>query len=184
MRICQSTFSRLVDYSRIPISFRVSSKLRVIDGVFELSEEHVSPSWCKDYDLVEPPTQLPNKWNLKNWAIFLAESDTETSAGCIIARDTPGIDLLDGRSDLAVIWDIRVTPKSRGRGIGTQLFNAAVSWAHSKGCTELQVETQDINVAACRFYEQMGCDLIGVDPNAYKDFPGETKFIWGRPIMR
>lgn len=37
--------------------------------------------------------------------------------GAVVAWRTPGADMLEGRDDLAVLWDIRVHPEYRGRGI-------------------------------------------------------------------
>ena len=67
--------------------------------------------------------------------------------------------MLEGRHDLAVLWDIRVAPSSRRRGVGAALFCAATEWAAATGYQELKVETQNVNVAACRFYGRHGCEL-------------------------
>jgi len=42
----------------------------------------------------------------------------------------------------------------------------------------LKVETQNINVPACRFYEKQGCHLSSINRNAYKAFPEEVELIW------
>jgi GNAT superfamily N-acetyltransferase len=39
----------------------------------------------------------------------------------------------------------------RGLGIGAALFRAAERWAVARGARWLKVETQNVNVAACRF---------------------------------
>ena len=69
----------------------------------------------------------------------------------------------------------------RGRGVGSALFGAAESWAAARGCTELKVETQDINVRACRFYEARGCRLRAIDRATY---PGldEVQMLWYRAL--
>ena len=86
--------------------------------------------------------------------------------------------LEESRDDLAVLWDIRVHPELRRTGIGSQLFRSAVEWARQKGCKQLKVETQDINVPACRFYAAQGCELRTVNPDAYPDLPHETQLLW------
>jgi GNAT superfamily N-acetyltransferase len=78
--------------------------------------------------------------------------------GAAVALDAAAIDPSDLR-ELAVLWDIRVSPKSRGRGIGTQLFRAVTAWVRGRGGTRLEIETQDTNVPACRFYARQGCVL-------------------------
>ena len=77
-----------------------------------------------------------------------------------------------------MLWDIRIEPSRRGQGIGSRLFRRAVEWARSKGCKQLKIETQDINVRACDFYAKHGCRLGGVRPNAYDDFPHEVQLLW------
>ena len=76
-------------------------------------------------------------------------------------RSSPGTHLeaymLEGRSDLAALWDIRIQPDYRRRGIGSRLFRRAGEWgAGAKGSRQLKIETQNINVAACKFYARPG----------------------------
>ena len=86
--------------------------------------------------------------------------------------------MLEGRDDFAVLWDIRVQSDRRGRGVGTALFQRAVSWARERRCRQLKLETQNINVPACRFYANQGCRLGGVHPGVYTDFPNEVQLLW------
>ena len=37
---------------------------------------------------------------------------------------------------------------------------------------------QNVNVAACRFYMAMGCELSAVNLHAYPDLPDEAQLIW------
>ncbi len=86
--------------------------------------------------------------------------------------------MLEGRDDLAVLWDVRVATEFRRRGVGSALFEAVEAWAQARGCSSLKVETQNINVGACRFYEGRGFELRVVDPLAYPEFPNETQMLW------
>ena len=63
--------------------------------------------------------------------------------------------MIEERHDIVCLWDIRVLPNQRGRGIGRQLFRAVEEWAKERRCTLLKIETQDINVPACKFYEKV-----------------------------
>ncbi len=90
--------------------------------------------------------------------------------------------MLEGHIDLAVLWDIRVNPAVRGGGVGRALFNAAMSWAARRGCHRLKIETQNNNVAACRFYQRMGCHLHAVHRNIYPEFPDEIQLIWMKTV--
>jgi GNAT superfamily N-acetyltransferase len=92
------------------------------------------------------------------------------------------VDLLEGRRDLAVVWDLRVEADRRRGGVGTALWRAAESWARAQGCTHVKVETQDVNVPACLFYARQGCTLRGIHPGAYPHSPGETQLLWVRSL--
>ena len=81
------------------------------------------------------------------------------------------------RDGLAVLWDIRVALDRRGGGIGSKLFGRAVEWAQSRGCNELKIETQNVNVGACRFYAAQGCELRAIHPNAYPELPDEVQLL-------
>ena len=66
----------------------------------------------------------------------------------------------------------------RRRGVGAALFAATENWARARGCRQLKIETQSINVAACRFYASRGCELGAVRRFAYPELPEETQLLW------
>jgi GNAT superfamily N-acetyltransferase len=90
--------------------------------------------------------------------------------------------MLEGRNDLAVLWDIRVEPRLRGKGIGKTLFEMAEVWAQERHCRTLKVETQDVNPSACFFYLGRGCQLKAVMPGVYKFFPDEIQLLWYKSL--
>jgi ribosomal protein S18 acetylase RimI-like enzyme len=51
------------------------------------------------------------------------------------------------------------------------------------GHRAITVETQDINAAACAFYERMGCTVVSIDPDAYPDLPGETQVMYRKVLL-
>jgi GNAT superfamily N-acetyltransferase len=176
-------------YSRIPISFTVKSILRVkaLDnglGGLKLVEEKVKP-YPKDYDSMElegaGPLAWPKQFDLRAWGFFLAFDGQRPLGGATIAMHTPGLHMLEGRSELAVLWDLRVHPKRRGRGIGELLFKRSVEWARGRGCRQMKIETQNINVDACRFYARMGCELGAIHRRAYHgsaELAKEAMLLW------
>ncbi|MEM6393597.1 MAG: GNAT family N-acetyltransferase [Planctomycetota bacterium] len=175
----------LAGYAAVPIAFEVHEVLRVgpddVRRAFgSLKVERVAEPYVKDYDAL--PGAGPGDWlgrfDVGNWGMLVARRDGEWVGGAVVAVDTDGLEMLGGRRDLAVLWDLRVAPAVRGRGVGRVLFRAAAAWAAERGCIELDVETQDINVPACRLYAGEGCGLVSVEPNAYADCPGETRLIW------
>jgi GNAT superfamily N-acetyltransferase len=70
----------------------------------------------------------------------------------------------------------------RSNGVGTALFKAAEVWSMAKGCRQIKVETQNINVPACRFYAKQGCVLRTVQLHAYSEFPDEAQLLWYKDL--
>jgi ribosomal protein S18 acetylase RimI-like enzyme len=173
----------LKDYATVPISFYGNSHFAVQNqnGRWELTETS-APPFFKDYDSLEHPTVWASRFDTSKWMMFSAFTDSVRIGGAIMALKTPGIEMLEGRTDLAVLWDIRVHPNYRKHQVGTQLFHEAMNWAKSQGCTELKVETQQVNVAACKFYKKMGCELRDVRENQYSALPEEIQLLWYREL--
>lgn len=98
--------------------------------------------------------QSPQSWavqsDLSRWAVFLAFEGKRPVGDATMAYDT-GLHMLAGCRDLAVLWDIRVCPGHRQWGTSRQLCRQAADWARAQGCTQLKIETQNVNVPACRF---------------------------------
>jgi len=114
--------------------------------------------------------------------LLVAYAAGRRAGGCAIAFNTNGVNRLEGREDVAVLWDLRIHPQFRGKGIGRELFAATARWARTRHCRELKAETQNINVPACRFYESQGCRLTSIDRFAYEAFPEEVQLIWTLPL--
>ena len=62
------------------------------------------------------------------------------------------------------------------------LFRAAEAWSRDRGCRQLKIETQNINVPACRFYLRQGCVLGGINRFAYREFPEEVQLLWYKDL--
>lgn len=183
-QIIEQSVDGLLDYGEIPVSFTVGFKYRV-DALtrgrpgWQLTEERVDRPYVKDYDAGgERPLRWAQQWDLANWAVLAALRDGMSLGGAVVAWHTPGVDMLEGRADLAVLWDLRVHPDHRRQGVGQRLFNHAAAWARAKECRQLKVETQDINMPACRFYAKMGCYLGAVHCGAYPEYPDEVQLMW------
>jgi GNAT superfamily N-acetyltransferase len=121
------------------------------------------------------------RFDVSNWCFLLARDGNEIVGAATVALRTPAVHMLEGRFDLAVLWDVRVLPARRRQGIGTSLFLHAADWARSKGCSQMKVETQNTNVPACRFYARQGCVLGGINRFGYASNPAvahETMLLW------
>jgi GNAT superfamily N-acetyltransferase len=178
----------LVEYAGVPIAFEVARVLDVVVragglGGILLSERALAAPYVKDYDAADGgPARWASRFDLTNWGLLAARSGGERVGGVVVAFDTGGLEMLEGRRDLAVLWDIRVAPGARGRGVGTGLFRAAEAWAAARGCRHLKVETQNVNVPACRFYVRAGCELGGVHRFAYPELPEEVQLLWYKAL--
>jgi len=179
----------LPQYTGIPIRFTVESVFEVdpVDGGLHglaLTEKGVSP-YVKDYDILDngenSPLSWPKRFDMKEWGVFLAFENDRAVAGAVAAVPTIGLDLLEGHEDTAALWDIRVRPEDRGRGIGSVVLRHGADWCRSKGFRKLKIETQNINVPACRFYARHGAVLGAIDKYGYagcRKVEHEVVLIW------
>jgi GNAT superfamily N-acetyltransferase len=176
---------RLAEYAAVSIAFRVSEVLDLdaiaaVSGAGPIPTRPVAAPYIKDYDAVpgDAPLDWPARFDVSRWT-FLAALVEGTRVGCatMIARD-PAVDLLDGRPDLARLWDLRVAAEYRHRGVASALLAAAEEWADTRAIRTLMVETQDVNVPACRFYARQGFVLGAVNRGAYPDLPHEVQLLW------
>ena len=178
----------LIDYSSIPIRFEVRTKLdiKIIDNglrVISFSEQRVTPPYIKDYDQIkgEGPTRWPKRFNVTNWSLFITRAGELPVGGAIVAFRTPNLDILDGREDLSALWDLRIRPEYRRSGVGTELFKEVIRWSADNGCKQLKVETQNVNIPACKFYIKQGCKLGEFHRYKYVDNPmtaNEVMLVW------
>ena len=173
-------------YGRIPMRFRVESVLRVepVDGGLgglRLIEEAVAEPTVKDYDEDEDVRRWARRFDVTNWGFFVAVDGEALVGGAAVAFRSPKVQMLDGRTDLAVLWDLRVHPDWRRRGVGSRLFERVAAWARARGCRQLKIETQNVNVPACRFYASRGCRLGAIDRDGYAGDPRvshEAMLLW------
>ena len=180
-------------YDAIPNWFRVESVFRVevIDGGlggFRLVEERVTEPFVKDYNSQgdDNPTGWAASFDVSQWGILLATDDHRPVGGAAVAIDAPVFPMdRFQRKDLAVLWDIRVCPEDRRRGIGSKLFEHVVDWARRKGRGQLGMETSSFNVPACRFYARQGCELGAIHRYGYAGRPEtaqEAMLLWYREL--
>ena len=175
----------LSSHARIPISFTVESVFDVHQTharTFELIERPNPRPYVKDYDAFEHPTLWRYRFDVTHWGLITAYHQGRRVAGAVLAFKTTGVELLEGRSDLALLWDLRVAPEARRRRVGHALFAAAEAWARARACSELKVETQNINVPACRFYAAQGCELRAAHRGAYVMVPEEIQLLWYKKL--
>lgn len=65
------------------------------------------------------------------------------------------------------IENIIVAEKSRRKGFGKLLINEVLSFAKAKNFRVVELETQNTNVPAVRFYQSQGFNITGLKTNIY-----------------
>jgi GNAT superfamily N-acetyltransferase len=180
---------RLAAYASVPIAFVVDhaldrEALSELQRGTSLRPQRLAVPWVKDYDAGADggPAGWGRRFDVARWCILAAFVDGERAGGAaVIARDA-GIELFGGRDDLALLWDLRVAPPFRRGGVGSALMARAEEWARAQGARALRVETQNINVPACRFYQRCGFRLAEIVEGAYDELPDELQLIWEKPL--
>jgi GNAT superfamily N-acetyltransferase len=179
----------LAEYARTPIAFTVREVADVIrapgaPGRFVLRPRRIEQPYVKNYDVDGGPEAWASRFDLSHWHVFAAHVDGERVGGAALVFRAPGVDMLRGRQDVALLWDVRVAPEMRGRGVGAALMAAVEAWSDAHGADWIEVETQNVNVPACRFYERTGFVLREVHPHAYPTLPDEVQLLWHKRVSR
>ena len=144
-----------------------------------LWEEPVETPFERDYDHAgtDNLSTWAQKYDLRRWGIFIALEGDQPLGGVAVALDGevfPARFLQ--RTDLAVLWDLRVHPDHKRSGVGTALFRHAARWAKTQGYGQLGLETDGSNVPACKFYAKMGCELGAVLKYGYSGVPEVAEY--------
>ena len=173
-------------YDMIPMLIHVSSVYRIDKinrglGGFQLAEVPVEP-YIKDFCIGDDESVTRwERWDISNWAFFMAfDGEHPVGAATVVTR-TKEINMLAGRDDLVVLWDIRVDDVYKHQGIGQTLFDMAAEWSREQGMVQIKIECQNNNVPAIKFYHKQGAVLSAINEYAYYNEPEyrhEAQLIW------
>lgn len=172
-------------YDQIPMLVHVTRELRLEKpdnglGGLLLREVPVSP-YTKDLSQYEIASDYEKEFDISNWKFFMAFDGGIPVGGITLASRTENVQMLDGRNDLCVLWDIRVHDAYKRQGIGKKLFELGVQWAVETGLSQIKIECQNNNIPACKFYQKQGAVLSAINEYAYHQDPdirGEIQLIW------
>ena len=174
-------------YDQISMIVHVSAYYRIDKdnrglGGFSLVKTDVEP-YIKDFCVGddESITRWEKRWDISNWAFFMAFDGEQPVGGTTVVSRTKEINMLSGRDNLAVLWDIRVDDAYKHKGVGQALFDMAVNWSREQGLVQMKIECQNNNIPAIRFYHKQGAVLSAIDEYAYYNEPEyrhETQLIW------
>lgn len=168
--IIQMNQDNMNDYSSSNEHFIVFGRIvpRYENDAWSYTEENFSEQYIKQYDDDEIDMSYVGD---ENKAVFLCyEKDN------CIGR----IKLRANWNGFALIEDIAVAKEWRHKGVGTELLKAAFEWAKKKELIGAMLETQDVNVAACRFYAKNRFVIGAVDNRLYSKFStaNEKAIFW------
>ncbi|MCL2445251.1 MAG: GNAT family N-acetyltransferase [Oscillospiraceae bacterium] len=174
-------------YDQVPQRLMVCSVYQLerpnrgLGGIL-LVETPVEQPYLKDFCIGEDANVARwKRWDLTNWVYFIAFDGDKPVGAATIASRTEGVNMLEGRDDLAVLWDLRVHDDYKQQGIGQVLWDMAKEWSRAQGLAQLKVECQNNNVPAVKFYHKQGGTLGKIDEYAYYNEPQwrhETQLIW------
>jgi GNAT superfamily N-acetyltransferase len=187
IEIIEESVAALPEYEKVPIAFRVESHLIIVPidnglGGLKFVEKAVTP-YIKDYDANanNRPAQWYKRFDISPWGILAAFDGAKRVGGAAVAWRTPELSPPGRQNDIACLWDLRVHPDYRNQGIGHNLFTRALTWSSERSCRRIKIETQNINVPACRFYARRDCELAGIDGYAYETID-EIQLLWYRDV--
>jgi len=189
LAIIEEQSGRLAEYARVPIGFTVTEILddHGIDAMLhgrEATPVPIHTPYWKDYDAYPGgrPADWSSRFDLSRWVILVAYRDARPVGGAAIIGHDPRIDLLRDCPACALLWDLRVAPDARCQGVGSALLRAAEAHARGLGARAVRVETQNVNVPACRAYQRNGYRLECVTHAAYAELPAEVQLIWRKSL--
>lgn len=185
IKIREVDSSYLELYDKIPMIVRVCTEYkarRIENGLGGIwLEEHPVKPYIKDFSIYERAAEYEKNFDIRSWRFYMAFDGKIPVAAMTIAGRTKHLNMLNGRSDACVLWDIRVEEKFKRQGIGKQLLHMGIINAKKDGYKQLIIECQNNNVPACRFYEQQGAKLSKIDMYAYYLDAGvenEIQLLW------
>ena len=82
----------------------------------------------------------------------------------------------------AQITNIAILPAYRGRGVGTELFGAAIAAAKARGATAMTLEVRPSNTAALALYAHFGFREAGVRRGYYSDNGEDAIIMWNTSL--
>lgn len=140
--------------------------------IVPMAAEHISAIAAIERECFSAP------WSEK----ALAEELSVPSAIFVTAiteGDVAGYVGMHHLGDVGYICNVAVSSDYRGMGIGGQLLEYLIDYAHKNSLSEITLEVRTSNQAARKLYEKSGFERLGTRPNFYSN-PKENAEIYSR----
>ncbi|MDP5273531.1 GNAT family N-acetyltransferase [Chengkuizengella axinellae] len=132
------------------------------------------------YTVKEVPTYIkeyPEDTIIKDYSEFIDNPKQIIYLAFLGEKVVGQIILKKSWNHYAYIDYIIVDSQYRRDGIGQKLIEQAKYWARTGGMPGISLETQNINVKACKFYDRCGFKIGGIDNYLYKGLDQQSKEI-------
>ncbi|MBU7016327.1 MAG: GNAT family N-acetyltransferase [Theionarchaea archaeon] len=166
MNIKEIDKKTMIDVHKVNGMFTVKSKL-----VLSLKNNTLT------YAIVEMPPYEKRYEKDDIDATYISDPDKTIYLAYINETIVGHIILRKNWNNYAYVEDIAVDVQFRQQGIGKALLSHAKKWAEEKELAGVMLETQNNNVAACKFYEKCGFILGGFDKYLYRGLHKNTEEI-------
>lgn len=153
------------------------SRLAKCDFSFEITSELAEPFEGMRTNSVGQPYRKNYDYNANELAESLNRSDAELFVAQINDSPVGYLAVSQDWNNYALIEDFAVDAFYRGSGVGRLMMGSAKKWSRERGLAGLRLETQSINVAACRFYERYGFLLGGHDRYLYRGLHSSSQEV-------
>ena len=121
-------------YDTIPmnVDVRTEYQMKRIDNRLGLIFEEVQVApYRKDLSVYERAVEYEEKFDIANWYFYMAFDEDKPIGAMTIAGRTPDLNMLSGRDDACVLWDIRVADNYKHQGIGQRLMDIGIEDARN-----------------------------------------------------
>ncbi|MEA3439973.1 MAG: GNAT family N-acetyltransferase [Chloroflexota bacterium] len=150
--------NNVTEVSKCSGEFVIDSKL-----VLSLVDNHIH------YEIIDLPKRTKRyRERDVNYTTYINNPERTIFFAYIDSQIAGQIILTKYWNNYAYIQDIAVDVRFRRQGVGKALMERAKQWARKQNLPGIMLETQDINVAACKFYKSCGFKLRGFDTHLYK----------------
>lgn len=114
-------------------------------GGFTLEGVQVEP-YIKDLSRYERVAEYENEFDITNWRFYMAFNGDIPVGAMTVTGKTEGLNMLYGRKDACVLWDICIADTYKRKGIGQKLLDMGILAAEKDGYRQMIMECQNNNV--------------------------------------